>query len=95
VFGPCCGSESAAPKQGTEEILHYYHQSRTHLALQKDAPEPWKIMSHGKIAAIPQVDGLHHRYERRTAFDEIVVMLNRLTLVVKPKQPDSRRLLAN
>jgi hypothetical protein len=39
----------------------------THLALQKDAPEPRKIRSQGKIVAIPQVGGLHHRYERRAA----------------------------
>jgi len=45
----------------------YYHQSRTHLALEKDAPEPREIMSRGKIVAIPQVGGLHHRYERRAA----------------------------
>jgi transposase InsO family protein len=45
----------------------YYHCSRTHLALAKDAPEPRVIMGRGKIIAIPQVGGLHHRYERRTA----------------------------
>ena len=43
----------------------YYHRSRTHLALSKDAPEPRAIARHGKIIAIPQVGGLHHRYERR------------------------------
>jgi transposase InsO family protein len=50
-----------------KKYFTYYHQSRTHLALQKDAPEPRKIMSQGKIVAIPQVGGLHHRYERRAA----------------------------
>jgi putative transposase len=45
----------------------YYHRSRTHLALAKDAPESRAIMRRGEIVAIPQVGGLHHRYERRAA----------------------------
>jgi putative transposase len=47
----------------------YYHCSRTHLSLQKDAPEPRPIQpaSAGQIIAIPEVGGLHHRYERRAA----------------------------
>jgi putative transposase len=48
-------------------IVHLYHGSRTHLALAKDAPEGRPIMTEGKIVAIPQVGGLHHRYERRAA----------------------------
>ncbi|HEY4932547.1 MAG TPA: integrase core domain-containing protein [Terriglobales bacterium] len=47
--------------------LAYYHRSRTHLALEKDAPEPRAIMRQGAIIAIPQVGGLHRRYERRAA----------------------------
>ena len=45
----------------------YYPWSRTHLALTKDAPEPRAILRQGEIIAIPQVGGLHHRYERRAA----------------------------
>jgi len=45
----------------------YYHRSRTHLALAKDAPEGRAVMPKGKIIAIPEVGGLHHRYERRAA----------------------------
>jgi putative transposase len=45
----------------------YHHRSRTHLGLAKDTPEPRAIMRRGEIIAIPQVGGLHHRYERRTA----------------------------
>jgi putative transposase len=45
----------------------YYHCSRTHLALAKDAPDPRAIMRRGEIIAIQQVGGLHHRYERRAA----------------------------
>jgi transposase InsO family protein len=45
----------------------YYHRSRTHLSLEKDAPEPRAIMRRGEIIVMPQVGGLHHRYERRAA----------------------------
>jgi transposase InsO family protein len=49
--------------------LRYYHRSRTHLALDKDAPEPRTIEppEHGRVVALPQVGGLHHRYVRRAA----------------------------
>jgi len=47
----------------------YYHRSRTHLSLGKDAPEPRAIQppEMGAVVAVPQVGGLHHRYERRAA----------------------------
>ena len=47
----------------------YYHRSRTHLALEKDSPKPRDIQppEAGRIISIPQVGGLHHRYERRAA----------------------------
>jgi hypothetical protein len=50
-------------------FVAYYHQSRTHLGLQKDAPEPRPVQGPeaGRIVAFPQVGGLHHRYERRAA----------------------------
>jgi hypothetical protein len=50
-------------------FLTYYHETRTHLALEKDAPEPRPVQegNGGRIVAIPQVGGLHHRYERRAA----------------------------
>jgi transposase InsO family protein len=49
--------------------LEYYHSSRTHLALDKDAPELRKRESidDGKVIALPMVGGLHHRYTRRAA----------------------------
>ena len=47
--------------------LDYYHKSRTHLSLDKDAPVPRAVQSAGRIVTIPQVGGLHHRYERRAA----------------------------
>ncbi len=49
------------------KYLVYYHRSRTHLALVKDAPEPRAVMKRGTIIAIPQMGGLHHRYERVAA----------------------------
>src|SRR5712692_9097939 len=47
----------------------YYHQTRPHLSLAKDAPEPRPIPrpERGPVVAVPQVGGLHHRYERRAA----------------------------
>jgi putative transposase len=48
-------------------FAYYYHRSRTHLALAKDAPEGRAVMPKGKIIAIPEVGGLHHRYERCAA----------------------------
>jgi len=45
----------------------YYHQARTHLALDKDAPDirPTQLPEAGTILQIPEVGGLHHRYVRR------------------------------
>ena len=43
----------------------YYHRSRTHLSLEKDSPVPRSVMAGSeRVIAIPQVGGLHHRYER-------------------------------
>ena len=52
-----------------KSFLAYYHESRTHLALAKDTPEPRPVQppERGAVIAIPQVGGLHHRYERRAA----------------------------
>jgi putative transposase len=47
----------------------YYHGSRTHLSLSKDALDSRLVHpAHlGNVIAISQVGGLHHRYERRDA----------------------------
>jgi putative transposase len=47
----------------------YYHRSRTHLSLGKDSPVPRPIQppAMGPVVVVPQVGGLHHRYERRAA----------------------------
>jgi putative transposase len=49
--------------------VEYYQRSRTHSALDKDAPVSRAVSSSttGRIIAIPQVNGLHHRYERTAA----------------------------
>ena len=47
----------------------YYHRSRTHLSLGKDSPvhRPVENAKAGEIIALPQIGGLHHRYERLAA----------------------------
>jgi transposase InsO family protein len=46
----------------------YYHQARTHLALNKDAPDRRPVeLPAGKIVQLPEVGGLHHRYLREAA----------------------------
>jgi transposase InsO family protein len=49
--------------------VDYYQRTRTHLSLDKDCPDRRSIMPLriGKVIAIPQVGGLHHRYERLAA----------------------------
>src|SRR2546425_12628108 len=52
-----------------KSYFRYYHESRTHLSLAKDAPVSRTVHSRelGRIVQIPEVGGLHHRYERRAA----------------------------
>ena len=49
--------------------MAYYQNSRTHLSLAKDAPTPRRVqaVTEGDVIAVPEVGGLHHRYERRAA----------------------------
>ncbi len=46
--------------------FRYYHESRTHLSLERNSPVPRKVElpAKGRIIAIPQVGGLHHLYQR-------------------------------
>jgi putative transposase len=55
--------------QHLRQFVAYYHHSRTHLGLQKDAPEPRAIQGPeaGRIVSFREVGGLHHRYERQAA----------------------------
>ncbi len=55
-------------RRGLRAYLTYYHRSRTHLALGKDAPDRRPFASGaGPIVVTPQVGGLHHRYDRQAA----------------------------
>jgi transposase InsO family protein len=56
-------------RQILSDYRRYYNRSRTHLALEKDAPEPRTAQERqlGEVVAFPEVGGLHHRYERRAA----------------------------
>jgi putative transposase len=49
--------------------IDYYQRTRTHLSLDKDCPDarPIQQPNSGKVIAIPQVGGLHHRYQRLAA----------------------------
>ena len=51
-------------KRTLASYFAYYHGSRTHLGLKKECPSPRSVSSIGKITEIPQLGGLHHRYER-------------------------------
>lgn len=51
-------------KRTLASYFGYYHELRTHLGLDKECPFPRAVSSSGKIIEIPQLCGLHHRYER-------------------------------
>src|SRR5262249_3851317 len=48
------------------DYFDYYHNSRPHQSLERNSPTPREIEApvKGKVIAIPQVVGLHHRYRR-------------------------------
>ncbi|HMB83797.1 MAG TPA: integrase core domain-containing protein [Terriglobales bacterium] len=52
-----------------KSFVAYYHETRTHLSLEKDTPTSRAVQPPdlGSVVALPQVGGLHHRYERRAA----------------------------
>jgi len=59
--------------QAHREVGQYeaslYHERRTHLALDKDAPilRAAQPPAYGTIIQVPHVGGLHHHHERRAA----------------------------
>jgi putative transposase len=61
--------KQASLSRHLRSFLDYYHHSRCHLALNKVAPESRGVQppERGCVMSIPQVGGLHHRYERRAA----------------------------
>jgi len=52
-----------------KSFMAYYHETRTYLSLEKDSPASRSVQPPGlgQVVALPQVGGLHHRYERRAA----------------------------
>jgi len=60
---------AAHPHRVLTAYFRYYHRSRTHLSLKKHAPDgrPPSDGSVAHIVALPEVGGLHYRYERRAA----------------------------
>ena len=62
--------EAHARRLGREYIA-YYHDDRTHLALDKDAPSPRQVegkpCDRATLESLPRVGGLHHRYIWKTA----------------------------
>ena len=60
-------------RQSLHRILQsycaYYQSARTHLSWAKDAPNPRAVEppEQGRVVAIPEVGGLHYRYQRHAA----------------------------
>jgi len=53
----------------TRRVFEKYNWSRTHLLLEMNSPatRPVQTPDQGKVMSVPQVGGIHHRYERRAA----------------------------
>jgi hypothetical protein len=50
-----------------KDYVEYDMRARTHLSLEKGAPVPRSATPSGRVVAIPEVNGLHHRYTRVAA----------------------------
>src|SRR5262249_40276368 len=76
-----------------KRYIRYYLDSRTHLSLKKGSPDSRSVQSVGEIMAIPHVGGLHHRYERRVAEQNVesVEAMASQHRCRKPKQEFRRR----
>jgi putative transposase len=59
-------SGEAHLKRVLGSYFSYYHRSRCHRALDGNAPDPREVEppDRGRVVAVPQVGGLHHRYTR-------------------------------
>src|SRR5262249_13603059 len=68
-LNPVTRNKGGHLSRNLKSYFSYYHRSRTHLSLDKDAPEsrPVQDLQAGRIIQIREVGGLHHRYERRAA----------------------------
>ena len=60
---------AAGLQRVVKDYVAYYMRSRTHLSLVKDSPTPRPVMppTAGRIVVFPEVNGLHHRYDRAAA----------------------------
>jgi hypothetical protein len=59
---------AAGLQRVVKKYVAYYMRSRTHLSLDKDSPTPRPVMpTAGRVVAVPEVNGLHHRYDRAAA----------------------------
>jgi transposase InsO family protein len=56
-------------KRILSSYVDYYHSARTHLSLEKDAPEGRVVqpIEKGRVVELKRVGGLHHLYERMAA----------------------------
>lgn len=56
-------------RQILKRYVDYYHRSRTHLSLGKDAPAGRRVQApeEGRVIEFPRVGGLHHEYVRMAA----------------------------
>jgi transposase InsO family protein len=50
-----------------QSYVHYYNAQRTHLGINKDAPDPREVQAEGEIDNVAVVNGLHHYYFRKAA----------------------------
>jgi transposase InsO family protein len=60
---------AAGLERVVKDYVAYYMRSRTHLSLGKDSPTPRPVIlpTAGRVVAVPEVNGLHHRYDRAAA----------------------------
>jgi hypothetical protein len=56
--------DEAQLRRVLKNYASYYNQVRTHLSLEKRAPDFRRLQKFGRIAAIPILGGLHHQYVR-------------------------------
>ena len=62
-------------KDGLRRGVSFLHpllpSKRLHLSLDKDSPDPRPVQTDGTIIAIPEVGGLHHRYDGALLEDDV------------------------
>jgi hypothetical protein len=77
--------------------LDYYHRTRTHLSLDQDCPDSRPVMLPriGRVVAVPQVSGLHHRYERSPPDQHHFLFANVTRLLFQPSEDRAIRVSCN